>query len=86
MKKISEAILRKDTTIAKVQFDKEWFYSIKDMEEYLNEDLMGVEYVHLPMVIDGIKYTVKCATWEDIQRVRQREPLQDYKGSVLRKK
>jgi len=84
MKKISEAILQKDTTINKVQFDREWFYSVKDMEDYLNENLAGVEYVHLPVDIDGIKYNVKCATWEDIQRVRQKEPLEDFKGSVLK--
>lgn len=84
MKKISEAIVRKDSNVNKVQFDKEWFYSIKDMEDYLNESLAGVENVTLPMVIDGFKYAMKCATWEDIQRFRQKEPLEDYRGSVLR--
>jgi hypothetical protein len=86
MKKISEAIVRKDTTINKVQFDKEWFYSVKDMEDYLNEDLTGVEYVTLPILIDGVKFTVKCATWEDIQRICRKEPLEDFKGSVSRKR
>lgn len=85
-KKITEAIIRKDTTIAKVQFDKEWFYSVKDMEDYLNEDLSAVEAVTLPIVIDGEEYMVKSATWEDIQRALVKEPLEDFRGSVLRKK
>ena len=86
MKKIKEAILRKESSINKVQYDKEWFYSIKDMQDFLNEDLTGVEYIHLPMVIDGVTFTVKCATWEDIQRVLQKEPLQEFSGSRLRKR
>lgn len=86
MKKVSEMIIRKDTTINKVQFDKEWFYSIKDVADYLGEPLEGVEYIHLPIEIDGVKFTVKVATWEDIERARQKEPLEDYRGSVLRNK
>ncbi len=85
MKKVKEALLRKESSINKVQYDKEWFYSIKDMADYLNEDLTGVEYIHLPMVIDGVTFTVKCATWEDIQRILQKEPLQEFSGSRLRK-
>lgn len=79
-------LIRKDTTVNKVQFDKEWFYSIKDVADYLGESLEGIEYVTLPMVIDGIKYMVKAATWEDIERARVKEPLEDYRGSVLRNK
>ncbi|KAF2519367.1 hypothetical protein E0W68_03190 [Flavobacterium salilacus subsp. salilacus] len=86
MKKIKEALLRKESSINKVQYDKEWFYSIKDMADYLNEDLTGVEYIHLPMVRDGVTFTVKCATWEDIQRILQKEPLQEFKGSILKNK
>jgi hypothetical protein len=86
MKKITEAIVRKDTTVAKVQFDKEWFYSVKDMEDYLNEDLSAVEAITLPVVIDGEEYRVKCATWEDIERATIKEPLEDFKGSVFRNK
>jgi len=86
MKKINEEILRKDSSVNKVQFDKEWFYSIKDMTDYLNEDLTGVEYIHLPMIIDEVKYTVKCATLEDILRFLKKEPLEDFRGSVLRNK
>ena len=86
MKKINEEILRKDSSVNKVQFDKEWFYSIKDMEDYLSEDLTGVEFIHLSMIIDEVTFTVKCATLEDILRFLQKEPLEDFKGSVLRNK
>ncbi|WP_294822429.1 hypothetical protein [uncultured Flavobacterium sp.] len=85
-KKITEAIVRKDKTVNKVQFDKEWFYSLEDMEDFLNEDLSGVESVTLSMDIYGEMLNVKCATWEDIERFRQKEPLEDFRGSVLRKK
>lgn len=83
-KKITEAVIRKDTTIAKVPFDKEWFYSVKDMEDYLNENLSAVETVTLPVIIAGEEYIVKCATWEDIQRALVKEPLEDFRDSVLR--
>jgi hypothetical protein len=86
MKKITEAIVRKDASIHKVQFDREWFYSLEDMEYFLKEDLSGVEAVSLPMEIFGETMNVKCATWEDIERYRYREPLQDFKGSVFRNK
>jgi hypothetical protein len=85
-RKVNEEILRKDSSVNKVQFDKEWFYSIKDMADYLSEDLNGVEYVTLPMVIDELAYNVKCATWDDITRFLQKEPLEDFRGSVLRNK
>jgi hypothetical protein len=85
-RKVNEEILRKDSSVNKVQFDKEWFYSIKDMADYLSEDLKGVEYVTLPMVIDELTYNVRCATWEDITRFLQKEPLEDFRGSVLRNK
>ncbi|AWH83670.1 hypothetical protein HYN59_00420 [Flavobacterium album] len=86
MKKITEAIVRKDTTIHKIQFDKEWFYSLEDMEDFLKESLEGVESVTLPMDIYGEIMDMKCATWEDIERFRQKEPLEDFRGSVLRRK
>ncbi|MES2487839.1 MAG: hypothetical protein V4581_18065 [Bacteroidota bacterium] len=86
MKKVTEAIIRKDAAINKVQFDKEWFYSLEDMEDFLKEDLSGVESVSLPMEIYGETFTVKCATWEDIERFRHQEPLQDFKSSVFRDK
>jgi len=84
-RKVNEEILRKDSSVNKVQFDREWFYSIKDMADYLSEDLTGVEYVTLPMIIDEITYNVKCATWEDIERFLKKEPLEDFRGSVFKK-
>ncbi len=86
IKKISEMIVRKDSSVNKIQFDKEWFYSIEDIEDYLNEDLSGIEYVTLPLIIDGVSYETKCATWEDIERIRQKEPLEDFRGSTFRRK
>ena len=83
MKKLKEQTLRKDTTVNKVQYDKEWFYVVKDVADYLGEDLTGIEYVTLPVIIDGITYNARCATWEDILRVVQKEPLEDYRASVL---
>ena len=85
-RKVNEEILRKDSSVNKVQFDREWFYSIKDMADYLSEDLTGVECITLPMIIDELTYNVKCATWEDITRFLQKEPLEDFRSSVLRNK
>lgn len=84
MKKITEALMRKDAAVRKVQFDREWFYAIDDAADYLGEDLSGVETVTLPVIVDGESYNEKCATWEDIERYRNREPLKDYKGSIFR--
>ncbi|MGV3460930.1 MAG: hypothetical protein ACO1N9_10825 [Flavobacterium sp.] len=83
MKKISEMIVRKDSSIHKVQFDKEWFYSLEDMEDFLKEDLSAVEAISLPMMVYGEEMVVKCATWEDIERART-QPLDDFRGSVPR--
>ncbi len=70
-KKLKEEILLKDASVKKVQFDKIWFYDLKDMEDYLEESLSEVETVHLPFMIDGEKINTKCATLEDIERVRK---------------
>ena len=86
MKKITEAIIQKDASINKIQFDKEWFYSVKDMADYLGENLDGVEYINLPMIIDEVTFTVKSATLEDILRFLKKEPLEEFRGSVLRNK
>jgi len=86
MKKITEAIVRKDASVHKIQFDKEWFYSVEDMSDYLNENLDGVESVSLLMEIFGETLTVKAATWEDIERFLQKEPLEEFKSSVFKNK
>jgi len=67
-KKLKEAILLKDAMVKKVQFDKIWFFDLKDMEDYLNENLKGVEFIHLPFIMDDEKVDTKCATIEDIER------------------
>lgn len=70
IKKLKEAILLKDASVKKVQFDRYWFYDLKDMSDYLNEDLTGVEYIHLPFLVDEEMVNTKCATLEDIERFR----------------
>lgn len=86
MKKIKEAELKKDSSVNKIQFDKEWFYSVEDMEDYLNENLSGVEYINLPIIFEGEEIITKCATLEDIERFLKKEPLEEFKGSVLKNK
>ena len=64
-------ILLKDASVHKIQFDKEWFFDLKDMEDYLNEDLSEVEFIHLPFKYDEAIMEIKCATLEDIERARK---------------
>ncbi len=64
-------ILLKDASVHKIQFDKEWFFDLKDMEDYLNEDLSKVEFIHLPFKDDEEIMNTQCATLEDIERVRR---------------
>ena len=71
MRPLKEKLLIKDATINKVQFDREWFFSFDDMAFYLKEDLSEVEFIHLPMPIDGVDEIVKCCTFEDILRGRK---------------
>jgi hypothetical protein len=70
IKKLKEAILLKDASVKKVQFDRYWFYDLRDMSDYLNEDLTGVEYIQLPFLVDDEMISTKCATLEDIERFR----------------
>ena len=71
MKPLKENLLIKDATINKIQFDREWFFKLEDMAFYLKEDLSEVEFVYLPMIIDGNQEYVKCAAFEDIIRGRK---------------
>ncbi|MES2239093.1 MAG: hypothetical protein V4497_02425 [Bacteroidota bacterium] len=71
MKRLKEILLIKDATINKVQFDTEWFFNLADMAYYLKEDLSEVEFVYLPMLIDGEEEIVKCSSFEDILRGRK---------------
>ena len=71
MRPLKEKLLIKDATINKVQYDKEWFFHLEDMKYNLKEDLSEVEFVFLPMLIDGEQEFVKCASFEDIIRGRK---------------
>lgn len=70
-KRLKLSLLLKDATINKVQFDREWFFYLKDMADHLGEDLSGVEAIHLPFTIDEEVVEAKCATLEDIERGRK---------------
>jgi hypothetical protein len=71
MKPLKENLLIKDATLHKVQFDTEWFFNLEEMSFYLKEDLSEVEYIYLPMIIDGEEEYVKCSSFEDIIRGRK---------------
>ena len=71
MKPLKENLLIKDATINKIQFDTEWFFKLEDMAFYLKEDLSEVEFVYLPIIIEGNQEYVKCAAFEDIIRGRK---------------
>ena len=71
MKPLKEKLLIQDATIHKVQYDTEWFVNLEDMAFYLKEDLSEVEWIYLPMMIEGEQEIVKCCTFEDILRGRK---------------
>jgi hypothetical protein len=71
MKPLNEKLLIKEVVINKYQYDKEWFFHLDDMAFYLKENLSEVEFIYLPMIIDGEQEFVKCATFEDIMRGRK---------------
>lgn len=71
MKPVKENLLIKDATIHKVQFDTEWFFKLDEISFYLKEDLSEVEFVYLPMLIEGEQEFVKCSSFEDIIRGRK---------------
>ena len=70
-KSLKLSILLKDATIHKVQFDKEWFFDLKDVSDYLGEDLSEVEFIRLPFTIEDEILETKCATLDDIERGRK---------------
>lgn len=71
MKPLNEKNIRKDAAINKLQYDKEWFYKLDDIAFYLKEDLSQVEFIYLPMMIDGEQELTKCSSFEDIIRGRK---------------
>ncbi|GGB74708.1 hypothetical protein GCM10007424_13310 [Flavobacterium suaedae] len=86
MKKLNEKVLRKESIIRKVQYDKEWFYSVEDIADYLKEDLTGIEYINLNVLTEYGMVNMPCATLEDIKRILNKEPLQGFSSSVSQKK
>ena len=68
---LNEKLLIKEATINKYKFDKEYFFCLQDMAYFLKEDLSEVEFIYLPMMIEGQEEYVKCATYEDIIRGRK---------------
>ncbi len=71
MTPLNEKLLIKEASIHKYLYDKEWFFYLEDMKFFLREDLSAVEFIYLPMEIDGEQEFVKCATFEDIIRGRK---------------
>ncbi len=71
MTPLNEKLLIKEATINKYLYDKEWFFYLKDLSEFLNEDLSEVEFIYLPMIIDDEQEFVKCASFEDVIRGRK---------------
>ena len=71
MTPLNEKLLIKEATINKYKFDKECFFHLQDIAYFLKEDLSEVEFIYLPMIIEGQEEYVKCATFEDIIRGRK---------------
>lgn len=71
MTPLNEKLLIKEATINKYLYDKEWFFHLDDMSNFLKEDLSAVEYIYLPMMINEEQEFVKCASFEDIIRGRK---------------
>jgi hypothetical protein len=71
MKPLNEKILIKEVGINKFQYDRVWYFHLEDMTFYLKENLSDVEFIHLPMIIDGEQEFVKCASFDDIVRGRK---------------
>jgi hypothetical protein len=71
MKPIIEKLLIKDATINKIQYDKECFFYLEDIKNHLKEDLSAVEFIFMPLWIDGKQEFVKFVSFEDIIRGRK---------------
>ncbi|GGE98241.1 hypothetical protein [Flavobacterium limi] len=73
-----------DETIHKTEFEQQWYFSLEDIAEYLQEDLSEVEYLELPLLIGGQRKTVKTATFEAIEKGRKKEELSDFNKALLK--
>lgn len=84
MKILEKEKLLQDESIHKTEFEQQWYFSLEDMTEYLQEDLSEVEYLELPLLIGGKRKTVKTAIFEDIEKGRKKEELSDFNKALLK--
>lgn len=84
MKILDKQKLLQDESIHKTEFEQQWYFSLEDMAEYLQEDLSEVEYLELPLLIGGQRKTVKTATFDDIEKGRKKEELSDFNKALLK--
>lgn len=84
MKILDKQKLLQDESIHKTEFEQQWYFSLEDMTEYLQEDLSEVEYLELPLLISGQRKTVKTATFDDIEKGRKKEELSDFNKALLK--
>lgn len=84
LKILEKEKLLQDESINKTEFEQQWYFSLEDMTEYLQEDLSEVEYLELPLLIGGKRKTVKTATFEDIEKGHKKEELSDFNKALLK--
>ncbi len=81
---LNKETLLEDKTVHKTEFEKEWYFSLDDMASYLEEDLSEVEYLELPLMVEGKRETKKTATFENIEKGRKKEALSDFNKKLLK--
>lgn len=84
MKILEKEKLLQNESIHKTEFEQQWYFSLEDMIEYLQEDLSEVEYLELPLLIGGKRKTVKTATFDNIEKSRKKEELSDFNKALLK--
>nr|WP_315241613.1 hypothetical protein [uncultured Flavobacterium sp.] len=84
LKILEKEKLLQDESIHKTEFEQQWYFSLEDIAEYLQEDVTEVEYLELPLLIGGQRKTVKTATFEDIEKGRKKEPLSEFNKALLK--
>jgi hypothetical protein len=84
MLKLNKDTLLAAETVAKVQFEGEYYFSIDDVATLINEDLSGVEFMWLPFK-EGQKWAqTKAATIEQIEAGRKPEELSEFNKALLK--
>lgn len=84
LKILEKEKLLQDESIHKTEFEQQWYFSLGDIAEYLQEDVTEVEYLELPLLIGGQRKTVKTATFENIEKGRKKEPLSEFNKALLK--